>query len=453
MSDVILEQNNEIISVGELNNAARKLLESNFNDVSVIGEISNLSRPSSGHIYFTLKDDNGAIRCAMFRNANMRLKFNPKNGDKCILKGQVSIYAARGDYQLIAKSMRLAGAGDLMQQFENLKVKLDSEGLFDLTNKKILPKYPKHICIITSASTAAYQDIFSTINRRSVFAKVSLSEAVVQGDSAHNSLYKAIERIEKFNLSSENPIDIVIISRGGGSIEDLWCFNNEQLARKIHSFNVPIISGVGHEIDFTITDFVADMRAPTPTAAAEIVTEGYFKLNDQLINHKNNLIKTYGLLINEKAQQIEMVRSKLKSPLSLLREKIQKLDNIEINLKKSISSFVLNEKQQLRYQTKLLQQNNPLEKIKNLNLRIHSLNILSRTRIKNLLSRNTINLEKVNDNLQILNPLAILKRGYSIVHNKDGSVIKSNAQINVNEELTARFGEGSALIAVKKIND
>ena len=349
--------------------------------------------------------------------------------------------------------MRLAGAGDLMQQFENLKKKLDSEGLFDLTNKKILPKYPKHICIITSASTAAYQDIFSTINRRSVFAKVSLSEAVVQGDSAHNSLYKAIERIEKFNLSSENPIDIVIISRGGGSIEDLWCFNNEQLARKIHSFNVPIISGVGHEIDFTITDFVADMRAPTPTAAAEIVTEGYFKLNDQLINHKNNLIKTYGLLINEKAQQIEIVRSKLKSPLSLLREKIQKLDNIEINLKKSIASFVLNEKQQLRYQTKLLQQNNPLEKIKNLNLRIHSLNILSRTRIKNLLSRNTINLEKVNDNLQILNPLAILKRGYSIVHNKNGSVIKSNAQININEELTARFGEGSALIAVKKIND
>jgi len=340
-----------------------------------------------------------------------------------------------------------------MQQFENLKEKLDSEGLFDLTNKKILPKYPKHICIITSASTAAYQDIFSTINRRCVFAKVSLSEAVVQGDSAHNSLYKAIERIEKFNLSSENPIDIVIISRGGGSIEDLWCFNNEQLARKIHSFNVPIISGVGHEIDFTITDFVADMRAPTPTAAAEIVTEGYFKLNDQLINHKNNLIKTYGLLINEKAQQIQMVRSKLKSPLSLLREKIQKLDNIEINLKKSIASFVLNEKQHLRYQTKLLQQNNPLEKIKNLNLRIHSLDILSRTRIKNLLSRNTINLEKVNDNLQILNPLAILKRGYSIVHNKDGSVIKSNAQINVNEELTARFGEGSALITVKKIND
>jgi exodeoxyribonuclease VII large subunit len=198
---------------------------------------------------------------------------------------------------------------------------------------------------------------------------------------------------------------------------------------------------------------VADMRAPTPTAAAEIVTEGYFKLNDQLINHKNNLIKTFGLLINEKVQQIEIVRSKLKSPLSLLREKIQKLDNIEINLKKSIASFVLNEKQQLRYQTKLLQQNNPLEKIKNLNLRIHSLNILSRTRIKNLLSRNTINLEKVNDNLQILNPLAILKRGYSIVHNKDGNVIKSNAQININEELTARFGEGSALIAVKKIND
>ncbi len=195
------------------------------------------------------------------------------------------------------------------------------------------------------------------------------------------------------------------------------------------------------------------MRAPTPTAAAEIITEGYFKLNDQLKNHKKNLIKTYVLLINEKAQQVAMVRSKLKSPLSLLREKIQKLDNIEINLKKSIASFVFNERQKLRYQTKLLKQNNPLERIKNLNLKINSLNILSSTRIKNLLATNKINLENVNENLQILNPLAILKRGYSIVHNKDGDVIKSNAQININEELTARFGEGNAVIEVKKIND
>lgn len=264
MNADILEQKKEIISVGELNNAAKRLLESNFNDVSVIGEISNLSRPSSGHIYFSLKDDEGAIRCAMFRNANSRLKFVPKNGDKCILNGQVSIYAARGDYQLIARSMRLAGAGDLMQQFESLKEKLDAEGMFDTTLKQSIPKFPKHVCVITSSSTAAYQDVLSSIKRRSPFVKITISEAVVQGDDAPQTIIHAIDRIEKFNKKGVNEIDVVIITRGGGSIEDLWCFNNELLARKIYSFKVPVISGVGHEIDFTITDFVSDMRAPTP---------------------------------------------------------------------------------------------------------------------------------------------------------------------------------------------
>jgi len=182
MDQSIVEQNNEIISVSELNNAAKRLLEHNFNNVSVLGEISNLSQPSSGHIYFSLKDESGSIRCAMFRNANSRLKFSPKNGDKCILTGQVSIYAARGDYQLIAKSMRLAGAGDLMQQFEMLKNKLDTEGLFDLTKKMPFPRFPKHICIVTSSSTAAFQDILSSLKRRCPFANISISEAVVQGE-------------------------------------------------------------------------------------------------------------------------------------------------------------------------------------------------------------------------------------------------------------------------------
>ena len=286
MDQSIVEQNNEIISVSELNNAAKRLLEHNFNNVSVLGEISNLSQPSSGHIYFSLKDESGSIRCAMFRNANSRLKFSPKNGDKCILTGQVSIYAARGDYQLIAKSMRLAGAGDLMQQFEILKSKLDAEGLFDLTKKRAFPRFPKHICIVTSSSTAAFQDILSSLKRRCPFANISISEAVVQGDAASETIINALKRIQKFNASNINNVDAVIITRGGGSIEDLWCFNNEGLARAIYDFEIPVISGVGHEIDFTITDFVADMRAPTPTAAAEIVTENYFRLGDIL-----NMIK------------------------------------------------------------------------------------------------------------------------------------------------------------------
>ena len=188
MVDNIVSQNSEIISVGELNKSAKYLLENNFNNISVVGEISNLSRPSSGHIYFTLKDEDGAIRCAMFKNQNLKLNFSPENGDKCVLKGQVSIYAPRGDYQLIVKNIEPAGSGNLMQKFEDLKRKLEQEGLFTKSNKLQVPFSPKHVCIVTSSSTAAFQDIISTINRRSPGSEVSISEATVQGDNAHISI-------------------------------------------------------------------------------------------------------------------------------------------------------------------------------------------------------------------------------------------------------------------------
>ena len=269
MVEDIVIQNDEIISVGELNKSAKYLLEHNFSNVSVIGEISNLSRPSSGHIYFTLKDESGAIRCAMFKNQNIKLNFSPENGDQCVLKGQVSIYAARGDYQLIVKNIEPAGTGNLMQEFEVLKKKLEQEGLFDQSKKKIIPSSPKHIAIVTSHSTAAFQDIISTVKRRAPNSQVSLSEAMVQGDAAHVSIINALSRIMNFNSNNpDNLIDVVIVSRGGGSIEDLWCFNNEDLAREIFSYPIPVISGVGHEIDFTICDFVSDCRVPTPTASA-----------------------------------------------------------------------------------------------------------------------------------------------------------------------------------------
>ena len=195
MVEDIVIQNDEIISVGELNKSAKHLLEYNFSNVSVIGEISNISRPSSGHIYFTLKDESGSIRCAMFKNQNIKLNFSPENGDQCILKGQVSIYAARGDYQLIVRSIEPAGAGNLMQKFEVLKNKLEQEGLFDLAKKKNIPSSPKHIAVVTSSSTAAFQDIISTIKRRAPNSQVSLSEATVQGDAAHVSIVLSLIHI------------------------------------------------------------------------------------------------------------------------------------------------------------------------------------------------------------------------------------------------------------------
>ena len=284
VNDDIVDQKIEIISVGELNRSAKHLLENAFNNISVVGEISNMSRPSSGHIYFTLKDEDGAIGCAMWRSQASKLNFSPENGDKCILKGQVSIYPASGRYQLMVKSIEQAGSGNLMQQFEDLKKKLDREGLFDVKNKLPLPDSPKHIAVITSASTAAFQDILSTIKRRAPSAQISLSKAVVEGDTAPRTIIKALERILVFNENNiQNQIDTVILARGGGSIEDLWCFNNEDLAREISAFPLPTISGVGHEIDFTICDFVSDIRSPTPTAAAELVSEFNFKALDKLI--------------------------------------------------------------------------------------------------------------------------------------------------------------------------
>ena len=212
MASDILEHNDEIISVGELNRSAKNLLEKNFNNVSVIGEISNLSRPSSGHIYFTLKDEEGAIRCAMFKNRNINLNFRPQNGDQCLLKGQISIYTARGDYQLIVRNIQPAGSGNLMQKFENLKKKLEAEGLFDGKNKLELPVSPKHICVVTSSSTAAFQDIISTIKRRAPSSQISISEATVQGDNAHISIINALNRIMKFNENNENEIDVVVLT-------------------------------------------------------------------------------------------------------------------------------------------------------------------------------------------------------------------------------------------------
>ena len=454
MTDNIVIQNEEIISVGELNKSAKYLLENTFNNVSVIGEISNLSKPSSGHIYFTLKDEDGAIRCAMFRNQNLKLNFSPENGNQCVLKGQVSIYAPRGDYQLIVKSIEPAGSGNLMQKFEALKKKLDEEGLFDKSKKIDIPSSPKHIGIITSSSTAAFQDVISTIKRRAPSAQVSLSEATVQGDNAHVSIIKALNRIINFNdMNGDNKIDVVILSRGGGSIEDLWCFNNEELAREIFSFPIPTISGVGHEIDFTICDFVSDIRVPTPTASAELVTEFIYQLSDKLKNNKIKLNKNIKNVFEDMKQSIDLNKSKLKNPITLLREKSQRLDNMDARLQQNHKSILLVKSNKMNMMISSLTNRNPLSKLHLTKDKINTLlNNLNRN-IEEKLKINQNNLEKLCKNIEILNPLSILDRGYAIVTNKEGVAVKSSKEVSKGEKLTARLSNGLIDIEVKNIND
>jgi len=451
MSADIVNQGDEIISVGQLNQQAKTLLENQFRGVSVIGEISNMARPSSGHIYFTLKDEDGAIRCAMFRNQNLRLNFEPQNGDQCILKGQVSLYAPRGDYQLIVSSMQPAGAGNLMHQFEELKKKLDAEGLFAQEIKKQLPKQPKHIGVITSESTAAFQDILTTIQRRAPVSQVSLIPATVQGDTAPKTLIAALQSTLNYNnLNPDNAFDVILICRGGGSIEDLWAFNNESLAREIFDFPLPIISGVGHEIDFTIVDFVADLRAPTPTAAAELVTEYYFQLNDRLKEWKASLGYLVQSRLTEKSQTLLFKSQNLKSPLTMLKEQSQSLDNIEMRLANTVQGIISNAKQNFQLATSKIYQSSTLQRFENYEDRIktnlRSLNF----QMKNLIDKKKLMLESITTNLNAISPLAVLDRGYAIVMNENGQALKSSKDIKVGDTLTTRLGDGGFTSNVSK---
>ena len=453
MVEDIVIQNDEIISVGELNKSAKYLLEHNFSNVSVIGEISNLSRPSSGHIYFTLKDESGAIRCAMFKNQNIKLNFSPENGDQCVLKGQVSIYAARGDYQLIVKSIEPAGAGNLMQKFEVLKKKLEQEGLFDQAKKKIIPSSPKHIAVVTSHSTAAFQDIISTVKRRAPNSQVSLSEAMVQGDAAHVSIINALNRIMNFNSNNpDNLIDVVIVSRGGGSIEDLWCFNNEDLAREIFSYPIPVISGVGHEIDFTICDFVSDCRVPTPTASAELVTEFSFQIQDKLEIIKTKIFRNISNYINGLNQLIKLNNSKLKNPLTLLREKSQNLDNLDLRIQQQQLMIISSKKGQIEKILTNINHNNPISRLQLISNKIdlHLINLKRNIKEKIFLKKN--NLKELLKSIEMLNPLSILDRGYAIVLNEKGEAIKSYEQVDKGQTLTARLSKGTIDVEVKNNN-
>ena len=452
MSD-ILDQNKEIISVGELNRSAKAILESNFSSVSVLGEISNLAQPSSGHIYFTLKDEEGSIRCAMFKNQKMRMNFNPKDGDQCVLKGQVSLYTARGDYQLIVRHMQPAGIGNLMQKFEELKQKLDKEGLFDPLKKQKIPFPPKHIGVITSASTAALQDVITTIKRRAPASKVSLSPAIVQGDAAPKSIIKALDLILLFNDTATEPIDTVVLTRGGGSIEDLWAFNNEDLAREIYDFPIPLISGVGHEIDFTIADFVSDMRAPTPTAAAELVTEFQFQLEDKLKEIKLGLLNGFENLLQNKKQKLDLIESNLKTPQVTLNEQKQAIRNIELRLTQSYEKSFLKSKQNLELLDQLLTEKNPFKSIRDL---FEKISFISKDMIKNItyiFEKKSKNIENINSNLNAFSPLAVLDRGYAIVQNIEGKAITNSKELQDGELVKTRLSSGSFESEIKKIKN
>ena len=384
----------KVFSVKEINRLVRELLEQSFPSFWISGEISNFISASSGHWYFSLKDDEAQVRCTMFKNKNMAADWVPKNGEKIEAKCFIGLYEARGEYQLNIELIRHAGAGLLSEAFNQLKEKLLKEGLFEPSRKKSIPQFPKSIGVITSPTGAAIEDILITLKRRSPHIPIFIYPSLVQGKEAPSAIVKAIE-----TANTRMECDVLILARGGGSIEDLWAFNEEIVARAIIASKIPTITGVGHETDTTIADFVSDLRAPTPTGAAELVTSHTVELIKTIQAYKNQLNKMMASVIRELMQKIDYLEKRLISP----RQQIQR------------------QKEQIHQYIQRINQS-----------------------MKNAMIQYRLNIDKLKLNLDHLSPHAVLSRGYSIITNVDGQIVNNVNQLKLDDKIHIQLNHGQA---------
>jgi len=432
----------ETYSVSQLNRQVRALLETNFNYVWVDGEISNLARPASGHWYFSLKDDKAQVRCAMFRGHNQRLKIQVANGDAVRVRARVSLYEGRGEFQLIAEHIEPAGAGALQAAFEACKAKLQAEGLFDPIHKKPLAEHIRSLGIITSATGAAVHDILTVMARRFPGIEIFLLPVAVQGEQAAMEIITAIKNANHWQRQGKCHLDVLIIGRGGGSLEDLQAFNQEAVARAIFDSRIPVVSAVGHEVDLTIADMVADVRAPTPSAAAELVSPdgdailanlAYLEERvQQLIDQRLDYLRTH-LLLTARA---------LQHPRQRLREQMQRLDDIEQRLLSTQSSRLKLSRENLRFIQGQLRSLSPGNKIRDLG---HQLSHLH----QQLITANQHRLEVASEGLSYLakildslSPLATLNRGFAVVSDPQGHVVSGVERLAAGDRLSTRLRDG-----------
>lgn len=434
-------QQREIHSVTEINQTASDFLNEAFPPVWVAGEISNFREyGTSGHWYFSIKDSNSVLSCTMFKFQNNILRFKPKEGDQVILQGKLSIYAKSGRYQLKVSKMELAGFGELMRKYELLKNKLYSEGLFAKKSDEDIPDIINNVAVLTSKHGAAVRDVISTLERRAPHINITIVPCKVQGEGSAESITKSLENIE---LHHEKVLyDAVIICRGGGSIEDLWSFNDENLCRKIASCPIPIISGVGHETDFTLTDFVSNLRAATPTAAAEIVSEGASNLKDYLNYLKEKLLKELKSSVSLARENVSTLKRLLRSPKQRLEEQYQRLDlatdrlivNNKFNLNDKRSNFEIIKTQ--------LESVSPLSGIKNKKNTVRNLFESLSEKQKTILRNKTQDINLMQEKLVALNPSQILNRGYSITFNEKGDAIDSIDKLDEGQIVTTQLAKG-----------
>ena len=430
----------KIYSVGELNRHARNLIESEFSQLWVEGEVSNFVRAASGHWYFSLKDEQAQIRCAMFSSRNRTLGFLPKDGAHVILRGKASIYEGRGEFQLIAENLMPAGEGLLQQRFEALKQKLAVEGLFSNDYKQPIPMLPRHIGVITSPTGAAIHDILTVLQRRFPALPVTLIPTAVQGAEAAKQIINAIALA---NSALEiAPFDVLIVGRGGGSLEDLWCFNEEEVARAIFASKIPIISAVGHETDFTIADFVADLRAPTPSAAAEIVAPDQDEWQRNLIAYRQYLGDAIKRQLSQRNIALNAIQKRLRHPGRRLQDYAQRLDYIETRLSHAASSGLKLRRARLAHIFAELRQHLPSHQIKRLALQNKQMEQRLCASIKQILFNQQRQLQSKAQQLNAFNPLETLHRGYAIIMDQNEQIVRNAVQVEVGDRVTARLASG-----------
>lgn len=440
------DRQRHVFSVSELNNAAKYLLENQFPAVWLEGEISNLVQPRSGHIYLTLKDDNAQLRCAMFRGNNLHLNFKPRDGVQVLVRGRLSLFTPRGDYQLIIDQMEQAGLGALQRAFEQLKAKLQAEGLFDDARKRPVPLRPGRIGVITSPTGAAIHDIISVLQRRFPLTEIIVYPTLVQGNEAPAQICAAIAK-----ANARQECDVLIVGRGGGSLEDLWSFNDEKVARAIAASELPIVSAVGHQIDFTIADFVADLRAPTPSAAAELLSADADEMLSALAGYEQWLDDFMQSRIDNYRQRLQWLTRQLKHPGKRLEEHAQRLDELDLRLRQSIQRQLQLQQSHLNTARARLQSHTPVHALLACRRQLETLSGSLQKAMQARLNNEGRDIGHLAQRLNTVSPLNTLGRGYSILQTPAGDVVQNAQQVQPGDSLRARLRQGELRCTVTEI--
>lgn len=437
----------QVYSVSQLTRDIKAIMEAAFDSIWVEGEISNFRTAASGHSYFVLKDNKSQIRCVLFKGHKAGIKFEPEDGDQVLLFGRITVYDARGEYQIVTESMEPRGLGALQKAFEQLKLKLEKEGLFDEDKKKPLPEFPWKIGVVTSPTGAAVRDVLNIIRRRNPKVSVLLYPTKVQGEGSAEEIAKGLQE-----LNQRKDIEIIIVGRGGGSLEDLWAFNEEQVARAIAASQIPVVSAVGHEIDFTISDFVADLRAPTPSAAAELTVpllsdtlQEINGLNEALIGSIQQKLDYYFDLLKRL-----MDRRFFHQPREIFQPHIQRVDELHSRLVRGLQQNLVTHQQRLQDKIHRLLQASPEKNIPHMR---ENLDMLEKRMLHIVQSQILLRKERFDGilkNLNAYNPLSILERGYSI-SSKDNKALKTTEGINPGDSIKVRLAEGKLDCTVKKV--